>query len=88
MKQNKKKVQRPTIESVQLPMSPGWPQRMRTEQAAQFLGVAPQTLVLWRCTKQVRIPYYKVGGRVTYDRNDLIAFLQTSKRDAVEAVTG
>src|ERR1035441_9296391 len=57
----------------------GFHERMRTESAANYLGVAASTMVVWRCTKKVQIPYSKIGGRVVYSREDLDRFLQENK---------
>lgn len=44
--------------------------KLRTPAAAEFLGVKPNTLEIWR--HQRRGPkFYKVGRCVVYDRNDL-----------------
>ena len=51
-------------------------------EVAQFLGVTPDTLANWRCTKRVRLPYLKIGGGlVRYRRADVIAFCQASLVD-------
>jgi hypothetical protein len=47
--------------------------------------VAPGTLVVWRSTKRVELPYYKIGGSVRYDIDDLIAFLESRKVSGAEA---
>ena len=57
----------------------GFTERMRTEGAANYLGVAASTMVVWRCTKKVLIPYSKIGGRVVYARADLDRFLEENK---------
>lgn len=44
-------------------------------QAAEYLGIAPITLSIWRCKKSYRIPYTKVGGRIRYRKDDLDAWL-------------
>ena len=51
--------------------------RLNNSQAATYLGVAPDTLVTWRCTKRVVIPYIKLGGKVFYRKNDLDEFLES-----------
>lgn len=43
-------------------------------EAAEFLGVKPQTLAAWACNKRVLLPYVKIGRRVVYRRQDLDAF--------------
>lgn len=41
------------------------------EAAADYLGVTPRTLEVWRCTKRHAIPYIKVGRLVKYRQADL-----------------
>ncbi len=49
----------------------------RTEEAAKYLGVAPETLTIWR--HQKRGPdYIKIGNHVGYTQNQLDAFIQNS----------
>jgi excisionase family DNA binding protein len=43
--------------------------------AAEYLGVAPNTLAIWRCNKRYEIPYIKVGSHVRYRRDDLDVWL-------------
>ena len=45
------------------------------EQAADFLGIKPQTLAVWHTTKRYNLPFIKVGSRVRYRRSDLERFL-------------
>jgi hypothetical protein len=47
--------------------------------AAEYIGIKPQTLHLWRC--QGRGPaFHKVGGtRIRYRLRDLEAFLEKSR---------
>jgi len=45
------------------------------EQAADFLGIKPQTLAVWHTTKRYNLPLIKVGSRVRYRRSDLERFL-------------
>ena len=46
--------------------------------AAKYLGVKPQTLAAWACSKRVLIPYTKLGRRVMYRRDDLDRFVQAN----------
>ena len=46
------------------------------EQAAQYLGLKPQTMSVWACTKRYGLPYLKVGSLVRYRRADLDGFLE------------
>lgn len=45
-------------------------------QAAELLGVEPQTLQAWRCTRRYALPYVKVGRLVRYRASAIEAFLQ------------
>lgn len=45
--------------------------------AAEFLGINPQTLAVWRSTKRYPIPYIKVGRSVRYRESDLIEWLES-----------
>ena len=47
--------------------------------AAAVVHKTRQTLAIWRCAKKVNLPYFKVGGRILYRRQDLIAFLESSR---------
>jgi len=53
------------------------PDLLTTQQAAEFLGVSPGSLEVWRCTKRYGIPYLKVGSRVRYRRADLERWLES-----------
>ncbi|NLX98604.1 MAG: helix-turn-helix domain-containing protein [Rhodopirellula sp.] len=46
-------------------------------QAADHLGVSPETLAVWRCTRRYAIPFVKVGSKVRYRRDDLEKFLSS-----------
>lgn len=46
-------------------------------EAAEYLGVTPRTLEVWRCTKRHEIPYFKVGRLVKYRKTDLDAWLNS-----------
>lgn len=57
---------------------------LRTEvESAQFLGVKPTTLQIWRCTKRYPLPYIKVGRLVRYRQSDLEAFLTSRTQGAI-----
>lgn len=47
------------------------------DQAAIYLGVAPNSLAVWRTTKRYALPYIKVGRLVKYRISDLDAFLES-----------
>ncbi|MDL2313635.1 helix-turn-helix domain-containing protein [Desulfovibrio sp. OttesenSCG-928-C14] len=44
--------------------------KLGNDEAADFLGVKPNTLEVWR-TKKKGPKYSKIGSRVLYDVNDL-----------------
>ncbi len=47
--------------------------KLNTEEAAEFLGVKPCTLEVWRCKKKGP-RYSKLGSRVMYDQAELEAY--------------
>lgn len=47
------------------------------EEAAAYLGVATNSLAVWRATKRYGLPYVKVGRLVKYRKSDLDAFLES-----------
>lgn len=51
-------------------------QMLTTEEAAAMLGTEASTLVTWRCTKAVIVPYVKIGRAVRYRRCDLEEFIE------------
>lgn len=55
---------------------------LNTEQAAQYLGVTPDTLAVWRCTKRYGIPFVKIGRLVKYKLSDLDNFIQRRTENA------
>jgi excisionase family DNA binding protein len=46
------------------------------EEAAQYLGVTPNTLAVWASVKRYPLPYVKVGRLVKYKRADLDKFIE------------
>jgi excisionase family DNA binding protein len=50
-------------------------------EAAEYLGIAEQTLHNWRATGRVRIPFVRVGRLVKYLRTDLDQFLERQRVD-------
>lgn len=49
-------------------------------EAAQFLGVKPTTLQVWRCTNRYPLKFIKVGRLVRYRQSSLDAFLAQRTR--------
>jgi excisionase family DNA binding protein len=55
-----------------------------TAQAAEFLGISPGTLEVWRSSKRYLIPFVKVGRLVRYKKESLDAFLEARTVGAPE----
>jgi excisionase family DNA binding protein len=51
-------------------------QLLSPEEVAAALGVAKQTLNVWRCTGRYKLPYVKVGRKVKYRQEDVSAFIE------------
>lgn len=60
--------------------------RLTNDQAAEYLGVKPSTLEVWRCTRRYAIPYVKVGRKVYYERPSLDAWLDSRRVQPLEVV--
>lgn len=52
---------------------------LRASEAAEFLGVATQTLARWR-VEGGKVPFVRLGRAVAYDICDLRAFAESTKR--------
>lgn len=50
------------------------------KQAAEFLGVAPGTLSVWRSRGRYQLKFLKVGHLVRYRRADLETWLESRTR--------
>lgn len=48
------------------------------KEAAQFLGVEPNTLAVWACSNRYSLPYVRVGRLAKYRQADLDAFVQAN----------
>ncbi|MDQ7830479.1 helix-turn-helix transcriptional regulator [Desulfolutivibrio sp.] len=58
---------------------------LHTREAAQYLGLSPGTLEVWRC--KGRGPRYsKLGKRVVYDPADLDAYLAEHKVFTIDSM--
>lgn len=53
------------------------PDLFNNEEAAEFIGVKPQTLAVWRMSGKYSLPYTKVGKLIRYRRKDLEAWLES-----------
>lgn len=54
---------------------------MTRKEAAAWLGVAPGTLSVWKCTKRYNLPVIKIGKLARYRLSDLQEFV---KQNAVK----
>lgn len=50
-------------------------------EAAQYLGIKPQTLAVWASTKRYDLSYVKVGRCVKYRQSDLDAFISANRKE-------
>ena len=49
-------------------------------QAAEFLGLSPGTLSVWRSTGRYALPFVKIGARVRYKRGALQSWVESRER--------
>lgn len=47
------------------------------EETAKYLGIAVNTLAVWRTNRSYAIPYIKVGSRIRYDLEEVKKWLAT-----------
>lgn len=50
-------------------------------EAAAYLGVAEQTLAVWKCTGRRSLPFVQIGRLVRYRKADLDAFILEHLQD-------
>lgn len=61
------------------------PKEMNELEAAEYLGLAPTTLRMWRTQK--RGPkYHKTGRTVRYARKDLDSYLESSEVQTIDSL--
>lgn len=46
------------------------------KEAANYLGIKPQTIAAWACHGRYPLPYVKIGRRAMYRQSDLDAFIE------------
>jgi Helix-turn-helix domain len=49
-----------------------------TDGASSLLAIPTATLIKWRSTGEVRIPYVRIGRQIKYRTSDLKVFIETS----------
>ncbi|MFB8830264.1 helix-turn-helix domain-containing protein [Azotobacter sp. CWF10] len=47
---------------------------------AQMLGVSTKTLATWRSTGRYALPFLRIGNRIRYHRQDVIAWLESRRQ--------
>ncbi len=60
-------------------------QLLTTEEAAEFLGLAAPTLVVWRSVRRYDLRFVRVGRRIRYRLSDLEEWI-TSRTEGGDAV--
>lgn len=60
-----------------LPQSEDYSELLTNEEAANYLGITPNSLEVWRCTKRYKLPYIRVGRLIKYRKFDLNNFLKS-----------
>lgn len=60
--------------------------KLNNREAAEFLGVKPNTLEIWRC-KHIGPRYSKLGRRVLYDVADLQEFFASRRIETLESAS-
>lgn len=50
---------------------------LTTTEAADYLGITPGTLEVWRCTKKQNIEYIRVGRKIKYRKESLDRYLES-----------
>ena len=53
------------------------PELLTTREAAEYLGIRPHTLEIWRAENRYSITYLKIGRIVKYRRSDLDAWINS-----------
>lgn len=54
-------------------------------QAAEYLGVTPQTLAVWACTRRYNLPVIKMGRLAKYKLSDLDTFINSRSVGGIAA---
>jgi excisionase family DNA binding protein len=65
----------PTQEKPETLVTKATPEMLTTKEAAEYLGIKPQTLSVWRCTGRYDLPAVKIGRCLRYRKSDLDKFI-------------
>lgn len=60
------------------PLSPA--DLMTPEQVATALDLRTKTLAAWRSNRRRDLPWYRIGNRIRYHRQDVIAWLESRRQ--------
>ncbi|SEQ69667.1 Helix-turn-helix domain-containing protein [Azotobacter beijerinckii] len=60
------------------PLSPA--DLMTPEQVATALDLRTKTLAAWRSNRRSDLPWYRIGNRIRYRRQDVIAWLESRRQ--------
>ena len=58
--------------------------KMSRVEVSEFTGIPVTTLCFWATMHPDRLPYYKYGKRVWYNRSEVLAFIAASKVGGTE----
>lgn len=61
-----------------LPLTPS--DLLTPDQVAAALGLSHRTLAAWRSSRRSELPWLKVGSRIRYRRQDVIAWLEARRQ--------
>lgn len=64
------------------------PTLLTPEQAAERMGLRPQTLAVWRTTGRYGLPYVRVGRLIRYKPEDIDTFLDGRRQTHTGQVEG
>jgi len=58
-------------------------QYFSTEELAELLRLKKNTIERWRVNRTCPFQWIKIGGRILYDRAEVMAYLDSQKRDQI-----
>jgi hypothetical protein len=61
---------------------------LNPRETAELLGRTEGTLAVWRCTRRYDLPFLKIGARVMYHPDDVMAFIAARRRNGHAEVNG
>lgn len=58
-------------------------QYLSTRELAELLRLKKNTIDRWRTSRECPFPWTKIGGHVLYYRDEVLAYLESQKRDSI-----